>query len=242
MGGTSSDILGQLLRDDGTLLGDQFSIAQLMDPTYSSKPDLAYNYKMDEFLVVWLNIGGYPYARIVRPDGAILPEKEIINTIVSSSPVVAALPTASDNGQYLVVWGSEEYYGFAGRLLNGGGEIIPKNLVIYQTLGWQLQPSNPAITGSESDQEYLITWHEYFGVKWIANHIAGRIIRQTGIPIGDPKPFNGYSTGDHAVAAGDNGDYLAVFQHSENHFSEPFGIHGQLWQVSKVFMPIILFE
>jgi hypothetical protein len=232
------DIVGQVVNSDGTLSGARFTISQDVGGQPRRRPDLAYNRALNGYLVVWQQkVGDYDiYARIVHPSGTpIGPDSFTISSLPvweETMPTVAAMPTATSLGEYLVVWQSDD---------------STVGAVRYQLLtgdGYQTGPTPPeswystgayviyAVAGNENSQQFLLV------MKFGTNPAM------SAFPISSD--LGQWGTGywldsgpgaDHpAVASGPTGDFLVVFDRS------PFStrdIYGQLWGI-RLYLPLVL--
>ncbi|MCK4724244.1 MAG: hypothetical protein KAT29_00505, partial [Anaerolineales bacterium] len=137
-GGLSNDIRAQLVSNTGALIGVNFDVATGTTQYSHELPDVAYNRRMNEYLVVWQRFdknanagaGIYDiYAQVVRPDRSFGSTLQITYYTKScTAPAVAAHPTATDKGQYLLVW--QQHYSaddreIMGRFVYGDGNAAP---------------------------------------------------------------------------------------------------------------------
>ncbi len=170
-GGSSStngsDIYGQWVTVDGTLLGSPFPISTAASDQDSAS--VAYNCNNDEYLVVWLddraevddNYNTDIYGQRVSDTGALLGGEFPISTQANEQRSPAVAYNSTDN-QYLVVWddlrprksiGGNDIYGQrvsgAGTLL--GGEILVSTVVVAYRYA-------PAVAYNSIDNQYLVVW------------------------------------------------------------------------------------
>jgi hypothetical protein len=242
-GNLSNDILGELVINDGTLDGSNFIIALGTTGFSMGIPDLAYNRRMNEFLVVWDQLDKNAslndvYARIVRPDKSMPPTTiEIARyTVSSTNPTVAALPLAATDGQYLVAW--ELQYAandkdILGRLINGDGSLAPSAFDIARS---GLDETDPAAAGNEHLGEYLLTWTRPTAPPIVFNGIWSRAFSTTGVQAGSEKWTGGVLAENSALVSGAGGEYLVVFD--DLTLSANRDIYGRLWG-NRYFMPLI---
>jgi hypothetical protein len=247
-GNISSDIKGQLVGNDGSLIGTNFLIAQ-GDWTFSySNPDIAYNRRSNEFLVVFQRQDKNAprediAARIVRPDKTMPPNQIVVANYPpsdSTAPAVAAIPTASVNGQYFVVYELEyapNDRGIAGRIVNGNG-TVGNDLVISQSNYDQFEP---AVAGSETRNEYLVTWSESYSLPpfMFTYHAAGRTVRNAGTATGKVGDFGGAYAGNGAVASGYLADFLFVYEDQLLDINgSSMEIFSQIWG-NRIYLPLV---
>lgn len=242
-GNLSNDIFGQLVTNDGKLDGGSLVISQGTTGFSMGIPDLAYNRRMNEFLVTWdqLDKGANlndVYARIVRPDHSMPPTKiEIARyTASSTNPTVAALPITQNDGQYLVAW--ELHYGandkdILGRLVDGNHTVANWTIDIART---NLDESNPAAVGHEGLSHYLVTWSKPTAPPIVFNGIWGRAFTTAGIPTNIEKWTGGVLAGNPAPVAGDHGEYLVVFD--DLTLTANRDIYGRLWG-NRIYVPMV---
>jgi hypothetical protein len=242
-GNLSSDIFGQLVINDGTLDGGKLVISQGTTGFSMGKADLAYNRRMNEFLVAWDQIDKGAnlydiYARIVRPDHSMPPTKIEISRVTASStnPTVAALPIADNDGQYLVAY--ELQYkandkDILGLMINGDGNPEPSVLNIARSAE---DESNPAAVGHDGLNHYLITWQKPSPPPLAFNSVWGRVFTTDGIPAAAEKWTGGVFADHPAVAAGDQGEYLVVYD--DLTLTANQDIYGRLWG-NRVYIPFV---
>ncbi len=242
-GSLSNDIVGQIVTNDGQLTGNNFLISQGTTGFSMAVPDLAYNRRMNEFLVVWEQLDKNAnlndvYARIVRPNASMPPDKiEIARYSASSTaPTVAALPIAPTDGQYLVAFELQYAAGdrdILGRLVNGDGSLAPVTINVARS---GLDESSPAAAGNERLNQYLITWGEPTAPPIVFHSIWGREFNTAGIP-GDSKAWAvGLLAENPAVIAGAQGDYLVVSD--DLTLTANRDIYGRLWG-KRVYLPLL---
>jgi hypothetical protein len=242
----TNDIWGRLVINNGTLDGPSFTISQGTTNFIMETPDLAYNRRRNEFLVVWDQLdsgaGLYDvYARIVRPDKTMPPDKIEISRLTASStaPSVGALPLQSSDGQYLVAF--EVDYGggdrnVIGRMINGDGTLAPQSFFIG---GSGEDDYNPSVAGNEHLNQYLVTWTRPTGGQLLFEYIAGRAFSTAGIAQSD-EIFMGGVFPDHSdTIAGPLGDYLTVFDDLTLGINRD--VYGRFWG-NRIYLPMTLQE
>ncbi len=239
------DILGRVVTSSGTTEGSAFTISK--DPGNNSRqePDLAYNRKRNEYLVVWqqydngANLNDI-YGRRVTGGGTPLNPAGIVIeavTVSCTNPSVAALPTATVDGQYLVVF--ELQYtpvnmDIYSRFVSGLGVVEGGQYFA----GSDEDETSPSIASSEIANGYLVVWSRPTTPPLVYDYIEGRTISSTGQMSGN-KYVGGFPLADDAaVSSGPTGDYLVVFQDQQPP-SVDYGIYGQLWG-NRNYLPLTL--
>jgi hypothetical protein len=239
------DILGRVVSSSGTPEGSQFVISKDPGNIPRDSPDLAYNRKRNEYLVVWQQYYSSSLddviGRRVTGGGVPLNPADIFIhsvSVSSNNPSVAALPDATADGQYLVVFelqynpGEKNIYS---RFVSGKGVVGSGKYI-----AWSLQDeTHPAISGSEVSNQYLVAWSRPSSPPWVFNYIAGRYVSTTGAFIGGEKYIAGFTLADHAViSSGPSGDFLVAFKDQQPP-SVDSGIYGQLWG-NRIYLPLTL--
>lgn len=240
----SKDILGQKVLPNGALDGGVITIS---DDTgagdYRTVPDLDYNRGRNEYLVAWQQLDHSAgitdiFARRVTGDGVALnpPAIQIAwYTVSSSNPTVAAIPIFPD-GQYLV--GFELQYAPGDKDISGRWVASDGTL---QGLGEYLGGSNqnevlPALAGSETPARYLGVWVRQSGSGSSFDEIYGRTLSIVPDTLDPEKFFDGTAASHPDAAAGEGGDFLAVYQDIKS--SGTNGIFGILWG-NRAFLPMM---
>jgi hypothetical protein len=235
------DIVGQVVNSDGTLSGARFTISQDVGGQPRRLPDLAYNRHRDDYLVVWeQKMGMIPtdydiYGRLVGTDGT--PAGFLIHisspSDAETKPRVAAIPTATSFGAYLVVWQMASFpdsYVMA-QLVTGDGNLDGSpHGVASVTAGSYLIS---AVAGNENSRQFLIV------VKGGTDPAMAQAISSDFTQWSAWYPLDSGPGADHpAVASGPTGDFLVAFDRA------PFGtrdIYGQLWgNRTYVYLPLVL--
>lgn len=239
------DILGRVVTPSGTTDGSAFTISK--DPGNNPRrvPDLAYNRKRNEYLVVWqqydngANLNDV-YGRRVTGGGVPLnPAGIVIHavTVSSKNPSVAALPNATADGQYLVVF--ELQYtptnvDIYSRFVSGLGVVGAGQYFA----GSGEDETNPSVAGSEIANRYLVVWSRPTSPPIVYDYIEGRTISSTG-QMGANKDVGGFPLADNAaVSSGPMGDFLVVFRDQQPPTVD-YGIYGQLWG-NRNYLPLTL--
>ncbi|MCB0038249.1 MAG: hypothetical protein M9936_23890 [Caldilinea sp.] len=241
---TVSDIEAQLANGDGSLSGANFFVQQGSSPFSHSAPALAYNRARNEFLVVWARYDSGAsltdiYGRLVTGNGQPLQPTSIEYarmTVSNTKPAVAALPTASPIGQYLIIWelhyaaGDRDIYG---RTAAGDGTPDPG----FYLGGANVDESRPAVMGSEGRQIYFAVWQRPDVAPLAFEYIYYRRIEPTGTAIGGDAWLLGSFAARPALANGGAGDIFVVAE--DKPLLAEQGIYGQLWG-DRTYLPAIL--
>jgi hypothetical protein len=199
------DILGRVVSSSGTPEGSQFVISKDPGNVPRESPDLAYNRKRNEYLVVWQEYHSSSIDKIigrrVTGGGAPLNPAGIVIeavTVSSTNPSVAALPNATAEGQYLVVFellfpGDSDIYS---RFVSGVG-VVGAGQYFAGSLE---DETNPSVAGSESANRYLIVWSRPTTPPIVYDYIEGRTISSTGL-MGGNMYVGGFPLADNAVVS-----------------------------------------
>ncbi len=227
---------------------NSFNIIEWDTPDLPEQPDVAYNHSRNEFLVTWQQqtAGGGDfdvYARLVKMTGGAGVSGNafaIANSLDDEiAPSVAAIPTVTDQGQYLVAWGREA--GFLTRDIRGrpvAGDGTLGTSVILADTPWS--EHSPAVAGCESKQQFLAVW------VWIPvvtatpiMQVQARTLALDGTPLHDTTYVSGGQVFQAAVAAGPTGDFLVAFDDNEVIGTSNRGIYGRVWG-NRVYLPLVV--
>jgi len=239
--GVPTDIKGRTV-DRYKGLGGVFVVSQDPGGERRLEPDLAYNRRRNECLVVWEQENGNDeiMARRVNAGGTPLFPESIpisVNADAEHSPAVGAVPDAPE-GHYLVVW--ERNYNDSGdmdirsRAVAGGGTPGPS---IYSLAFEGVDETQPAVTGNERSNRFLVTWAKDMGSGWTSIYAAEA--DTSGWRVGTAQSC-GFSQGyvsRSAVADGPLGDYLVVYRDAP--FVPEAAVYGRFWGI-RVFLPATL--
>jgi hypothetical protein len=208
-------------------------------------PDLAYNRKRNEYLVVWQNYDNGAnlydiYGRLITGSGTPLNPAEIVifqTTAQGTNPAVSAIPTAGTNGQYLVVFemqASPTNLDIYSRVVNGDGTVGSG----YYIASSVEDERNPSVAGSETAKDYLIVWSRPTSPPIVYNYIEGKTISTAGHADSGKFVAGFPSAARPAVASGPSGDFLVTFDDKLPPTTD-LGIYGQLWG-NRIYLPITL--
>jgi hypothetical protein len=242
---TSLNVMGQVVSSGGSLIGGTFTIAQGDASNSQEYPDLAYNYRRNEYLVAWqqrvIALNGYGiYCRRVQGNGTPMsPASTVLmyDSTPSYYPAVAAMPSFTSNGQYLVVW--EDAFtptdrDIWGRLMSGDGTYYSN--FFHVSVGGR-DVVNPSVAGDERTQQYLVTW-TYLSSGYGGNYgLEGNVVSTTGA-VGEEEWISGNWADHTAMSSGPNGDFLITCDEKWDWTSKR-GVWGILWG-NRVYLPLVL--
>ncbi|HBY08449.1 MAG TPA: hypothetical protein DEH22_11915 [Chloroflexi bacterium] len=231
-------IYGQVVNGAGGLDGNMFAVAEGNQPR--EEPDLAYNRHANRYLVVWqLDTGTLIdiHGQQVHGGGGLFQGDITIAyySKSSTSPAVAALPTAPTDDKFLVVWeldyapSDRDIYA---RLVAEDGSL-GKDFWVSWSSG--IDESSPAIAGSEINQQYFVTWRYPQGI--VDKPIRGRAASYGGALLGNTAEFSGVAADLSSVAAGANGDFLVAWQDQPISATNT-NLYGQLWG-NRIYLPLV---
>jgi hypothetical protein len=227
--------------------GTRFAIDPNCLNCNEAQADLAYNRPRNEFLVVWGEHIGSDYdvygrrVKMTGGTGTLGPAFPIFYSVNDEwTPVVAALPGHSGQGQYLVV--CQTYIGVGDKWIQGqfvasDGSLQGSLVDVSSSSG----ATGPAVAGSESTGQYLVVWRQegYTSLPFISNGIMGRAISIDGNPVGEESGIGGSAPFNAAVASGSLGDFLVAFDAQPVMTADPRQVYGQLWG-NRVYLPLVL--
>ena len=205
-----------------------------------SSLEIAYNRHANRHLLVWEqdNVNYDIVGRQVLGDGSATWGSIVTYADESDNcrmPDVAALPTGDSNIKFFVAFHQplSGDYGIFGRLVNEDGSINSQTIAAYSPGKDHMMP---AVTASESLQEYFVVWQTegttaFKKIEGLRFNAVGT--QQSGyIPISE-------KDGEYPdAAAGLTGDFLAVWQSMPVLLSD-YDIYGQILG-NRVFLPLVL--
>jgi hypothetical protein len=242
---TGHGIYARALNRNGSAWGTSFEVESLSTSSIL-QPDLAYNHMTNEFLVVWTQSNPSYWdirGRRVKMSGgagtlgsafwfSCDPSKEDL------APAVAAVPR-SPSGQYLVVWrydASLNDTDIWAQRVDGGGTLEGSAFMVSNNTGYD---SAPAVAGSNSNQQYLVTWRSELALpppNPTLELIVGRSIATNGSFLSDVTWIAGLKPYSSAVVSGSAGDMLIAY---EEYASGETDIFGVLWG-NRVYLPLLV--
>ena len=243
----TTDIWSQSLTSAGALDGFATRISEDPGGQRRLEPDLAYNRSRNEFLVVWEQENGNRniYARRVTGAGAPLQPPSLQLTFGntdSAAPSVAAVPTQSGKGDYLMVHEvrmQPNWVYTGGVAVRGDGSTLNyQNISTSNTV-----QTNPAVAGNEHNKQFLVTWTEpASGMILTTNTLASVVtVDASGVPIinylNEDVYVGGWDAARAAVAAGPLGDYLLAFDDMPL-LATSRDVLGALWG-NRIYLPVL---
>jgi hypothetical protein len=202
--GWDTNIHGQLVSQNGSLIGSQLAIA-IPDSGDFFMPAVAWD--GNNYLVVYLNQQwtSCNYGQFVSPNGINIGPNFQISSFLSPTTLTAAL-LAWNGNNYLVVWGdardgSSKIYG---QLVSPNGALIGQNFLI-STL-------SPVTWGS-------VAWNgTYFLVVFECNgDIYGQFVSSNGTSVGSSFPVCSLAgTQSFPITASSNDNFLVVWEDYRN--------------------------
>jgi hypothetical protein len=241
-GGVSRDIESQALLSSGLPAAGSILLAEGTWQASHELPDVAYNRSRNEYLVVWQRedrtASDYDiYGRRVTGQGAAMgaaPQIVSADADDQTAPAVAAIPTAPNKGQYLVVW--ESPYSASidavyGRRLEGDGSAVGGIPLISPLSG---TASSPAVAGSEGTGEYLVVWNQVIQPPNPYSGARARTMNLDGNFASDAMWLWWFYSNHPSVASGPLGAFLLTFES----IGLDWGIYGHLWG-NRAYLPAV---
>ena len=161
----NDDIQAQRVSKNGALVGNPFYIAAGagVDRRF---PDVAYNSRRNEYLVVWEHLGSSGpeiHAVPVSATGGVDLSKQVViaTTSPSSAPYRPAVAYAYTSDKYLVVW-YDEGVGFSsiwGQVLSSDGALNGSNFLISEDPGGH-ERYDPDVAYCRTRNEFLVVWRQ----------------------------------------------------------------------------------
>lgn len=209
---TTVDIEAQVVTGAGALDGVNFLIAEGTLSESHEQPDVAYNRSRNEFLVVWrhnqsdFNIS----ARRVQGDGTpMFPAVITINDWANNEyePRVAAIPTTSGFGKYMVVWQmsiSTTNLDIYSRVVEGDG--TPGTMITVASTGEE--EWFPDVVGNESTGTFMVAWASPAGA---ASGLKQRELSLNNSLLGSATWISGDNAQYPALGADGGGGFLVAY-------------------------------
>jgi len=159
------DIYGQIVRADGTLLGENLAISTVPGKQFVSS--VTYNSNSNEYLILWTDEralethDGDIYGQRIDADGvAVGNELAIANAPQWQRNAVAAYDSGHD--EYLIVWwdgrGISTANDIYGQRLSASGVLLGSNLPISTAASNQVYPN---LIYRAADDLYAIVWQDW---------------------------------------------------------------------------------
>ncbi|MFQ5855780.1 MAG: hypothetical protein ACE5LU_09085 [Anaerolineae bacterium] len=187
---TSSDIFGQRVAGDGSLLGANFAISD--NPEAQNQPDVAYSPATQRYLVAWDDERGADltdvdvYAQLVTGTGA----PDGTNIVVSTAAINqenVGIGYNTDLDEFLVVW--EDSRGLSitntdiyGQRVDATGILRGDNIAL--STGNRAE-SDPVLAFDASLSGYLLVWRDDRNEPGTGGDIFGRALNGIGEQVGD---------------------------------------------------------
>lgn len=225
--GLNSSIMSQRITYEGVKQGLNYTIAQGQGTVSAYNPALAYNLARNEYLVVYTrldtNAAGGPNKDIfgwrLRYDQVKQGSELQISYLTPDElqPSVAVIPTAApESGRYLVAY-QVDFYDTShnyedsdvwGQIVQGDGTLMfPGAYFVIQ--GTEAHETMPAVAGSQSSHDFLVTWTATNPPDYIISSIIARTVYPNGSKL-TAYWMGGFFGNNSSVAAGRGGDYLAA--------------------------------
>lgn len=221
---SGSDVYGQRVGFDGTLLGSDITISTALRPQLY--PRVAYSPDADEFLVVWQDsrtsstTGSDIYGQRIAGDGSVVGSNIVIsnNAEAQNQPDVA-YSTASQ--RYLVAWDDERATDLTAvdvyaQLVTNAGTADGANFALSTASSSQ---ENVAVGYNSSQDEFLVVWEDSRDLGTTSTDIYGQRLSSTGTLLGGNIPLSTSSAAEiePALAFGLNlSGYLLVWRDDRN--------------------------
>ena len=217
----NKDVYGQRVSKNGTLVGPWFAIS--VGPGDRSQPDVAYNSKDNQYLVVWEHKDGSLHrirAKRVTETGQPTGGEITIATPGFNeeyhNPVVAY---GYSSNKFLVVWEYKWEFGIdvACRQVGAGGGVQGTVQFVSRATGTGDNRDQPDVAYNRRRNEYLVAWRQR-RVSAGQDDIYARKVRGDGVPM-YPESIEIYRWYTDATrpavaaipTAGSSGQYLVVF-------------------------------
>jgi hypothetical protein len=183
----NDDIRAQRVSKNGTLVGGAFYISAGAGAE-RRYPDVTYNSKHDQYLVVWEHNDGLwnsIRARRVSGAGVVLDTTDIVITSGSNiiTPAQPAVEYAFTSDRYLAVWQDTFHpipiqFDIMGRVVTSSGTPDGSSFVISKDPGGKRR-SEPDLAYNRARNEYLVAWQQDEG----GNIIYARRVTGAGTPL-----------------------------------------------------------
>jgi hypothetical protein len=234
---TDRDIYARRVSSTGQLRGDRISVSVIRGVN-EIHPDIAYNSRSNEYLVVWIDNRTAPYYDVygqrLANEGAKLGNPITITTTTNEKTRWARVAYNNIDEEYLLLWDDHvspaDYNAFAQRV-SGQGNLLGSKILLAQSPAYQ-QSARAAY--NSVNNEYLVVWQDGRNSANAFWDIYGQILSGAGNKRGNNLPI---STATHQqmepyVAYSSVGnEYLITWQDSRTDESAP-DIYGQKLSVS----------
>jgi hypothetical protein len=245
----SGDIGGEFITSAGGL--EKFISVRSAGGNQSfAQPDIAFNHRRNEYLVVFQMTDCIPnpcntdiLGHRVNYLGDVLDDSFGIKIGYlgpqESHPAVAAYPDASESKCWMVAWTLQFTSDPLDRdiyhnLLNCDG--VSQGGFGWALVSTDLDDYNPAIAFNESTQKYLVVWALTTNVPLDTSSTIGMEMTTAGDAAAAPWLIGGWFGSEAVVAAGPNGDFLVVYTESVAFGQQQ--VLGRLWG-NRVYVPLV---
>ncbi len=217
---TDHDILARRLSSDGTLIGNEFVIANLTNN--ESSPAITFNPFYNEYLVVWKQFTGSEeffqgdiLAQRINADGT----KNGSSFVITDQAYDEGAPAVaynSVNAEYLVVWESQplDDYNITGQRVASNGGLLGSDILISN---WSYNQRRPKAAYNSQDNQYLVVWEDHHLGGAPEGDIYGQLINNNGSLLGSNFPISWDGTNSRlnpSVAYSKTGnEYLVVWEY-----------------------------
>jgi hypothetical protein len=156
------DVRAERIAADSRSLGGKWVAAGC--PAERRYPDVAYNSKSNEYLVVWVEeSGGINYIKLQRLSAEAQLLGGAVTIVQDSNPLLhPAVAYAFTSDKYLVVW-EDTFPGgsdIIGRVISAGGQPEPSWVVISQDPGGQPR-QQPDLAYNRHANGFLVVWQQW---------------------------------------------------------------------------------
>jgi len=180
--GSDADIHGQLLNNDGTLLGGSLRISEVSSYMHNHGPTVAYDANTTKFLVAWSfgSVSSDIYAQLLT-DNMTKDGSNFVISNATNSQYRPFIANDSANSRFLVVWSDDRNthytYQIYGKILDTDGTVVADDFLISNSTS---STFSPKADFANINQRYLVVWEDQGG----NYEIRGQLVDKNGTPIG----------------------------------------------------------
>jgi hypothetical protein len=232
---TSTDIYGQRVAHDGTLVGANFAIANQADA--QNLPAVSYSPVGTKFLVAWedernaLTSLTDIYAQLVAADGSLVGTNFPLTT-APSNQVEASIGYATSAHEWLVMWEDWRNLGptdidLYGQRVATDGSRVGDNVVLSAEASGE---SEPVVVFSDLVDAYLLVWRDDRNEPGTGGDIFARGLDVAGQPTGSTFEVEaevGTQQQPAVALNSDTGGFLVVWQDGRNFFASLVDVYGR---------------
>jgi outer membrane protein assembly factor BamB len=185
---SGEDIFGQLMNEEGTLVGSNIPIS--VAPGNQTSPDIAWDSVNNQYLAVWADSRNTTsaskniYGQIIASDGTLIGS----NFVISNAPNEQDQPRVAYDAQdqrYLVTWEDKrtisDGFDIYAQLIDTAGNLVGSNFAISTARSSQLLPS---VSYDSTDHHFLIVWQDDRNHSTTDFDIYGQFVAPAGTLIG----------------------------------------------------------